>query len=153
MCRDATWLFAEAFCYLSAASILNFGRLAMMSIFVGVCWQMAIELDSQLPPWSGITADRQFARITVSKRATGAKGMLAVKHPQRFVATGGLRFDGVIYGDGKAGLSLVPARVYHGRFGSALFQTIYQPTEFRFFARSTSLEWHLISAAFLSCSH
>jgi hypothetical protein len=75
--------------------------------------------------------------------------MLAIKHPQRFAGTGQLRFDGVIYGDGKAGLPLVPARVYHGRFGSALFQTIYQPTEFRFFARSASLEWHVISAMFL----
>jgi glycosyltransferase involved in cell wall biosynthesis len=78
-----------------------------------------------------------------------AEGMLAIKHPQRFAASGQLRFDGVIYGDGKAGLPLVPARVYHGRFGSALFQTIYQPTELRSFARATSLEWHLLSALFL----
>ena len=40
-----------------------------------------------------------------------AEGMLAIKHPQRFVAAGQLRFDCVIYGDGKAGLPLVPASV------------------------------------------
>src|SRR5688572_1364137 len=81
-----------------------------------------------------------------------AEAMLAFKHPQRFLATGFLRFDGVIYGDGKAGLPLLPAKVYHGRFGSAPFQTIYQPREFRFDARTTSLEWHCLSALFLMLS-
>jgi hypothetical protein len=75
--------------------------------------------------------------------------MLAFKHPQRFVAAGRLRFDGVIYGDGKAGLPLLPARVYHGRFGSALFQTIYQSRDFRLHAHATSLEWHAMSALLL----
>ena len=81
-----------------------------------------------------------------------AEAMLAIKHPQRFVAMGHLRFDGVIYGDGKAGLPLLPARVYHGRFGSALFQTIYQSRDVRFYARATSLEWHCLSALFLLLS-
>src|SRR5215211_3924414 len=78
--------------------------------------------------------------------------MLAFKHPQRFVAMGRLRFDGVIYGDGTVGLPLLPARVYHGRFGSALFQTIYQSRDFRFHARATSLEWHAASALCLLLS-
>jgi hypothetical protein len=78
-----------------------------------------------------------------------AEAMLAFKHPQRFMATGLLRFDGVIYGDGQAGLPLLPPKVYHGRFGSALFQTIYQPREFRYDARATSLEWHFLSAVLL----
>jgi GT2 family glycosyltransferase len=81
-----------------------------------------------------------------------AEAMLAFKHPQRFVAAGRLRFDGVIYGGGKAGLPLLPARVYHGRFGSALFQTIYQPRDFRLHAYATSLEWHAMSALLLILS-
>jgi hypothetical protein len=81
-----------------------------------------------------------------------AEAMLAFKHPQRFLATGLLRFDGVIYGDGLAGLPLLPPKVYHGRFGSALFQTIYQSREFRFDARATSLEWHSLSGMFLVLS-
>jgi glycosyltransferase involved in cell wall biosynthesis len=75
-----------------------------------------------------------------------AEAMLAFKHPQRFLASGLLRFDGVIYGDGKAGLQLLPPKVYHGRFGSAPFQTIYQTRDFRFDARATSLEWHCLAA-------
>src|SRR5215213_1223433 len=71
-CRDATWHFGEAFWFRSAASIPNFDRLATMSIFVGVCWLMAIESDSQLPPWYGTIVDRQFAHTTVSKKGTAA---------------------------------------------------------------------------------
>jgi hypothetical protein len=78
-----------------------------------------------------------------------AEAMLAFKHPQRFLASGPLRFDGVIYGDGKAGLPLAPPRIYHGRFGSALFQTIYQTRDFRFDARATSLEWHVLATVCL----
>jgi len=81
-----------------------------------------------------------------------AEAMLAFKHPQRFLATGRLRFDGVIYGDGKAGLPLLPGRVYHGRFGSAMFQTIYQASDLRFHARATSLEWHCASGLCLVLS-
>jgi O-antigen biosynthesis protein len=80
-----------------------------------------------------------------------AEAMLAFKHPQRFAA-GLPRFDGVIYGDGKIALPLVPGRIYHGRFGSALFQTIYQPRDFRLHARATSLEWHSVSALLLLLS-
>ncbi|HEX6963947.1 MAG TPA: glycosyltransferase family A protein [Lacipirellula sp.] len=81
-----------------------------------------------------------------------AEAMLAFKHPHRFIGAGLLKFDGVIYGDGTAGLPLLPPKVYHGRFGAALFQTIYQPREFRFDARATSLEWHCLSATFLVLS-
>jgi O-antigen biosynthesis protein len=120
---------------------------------VDICWRLLA--DGYRLGFAAAAMVWHHRRSTVSayyRQQIGygrAEAMLALKHPQRFIATGQLRFDGVIYGDGKAGLPFVPAKVYHGRFGAALFQTIYQPTEFRFYARSTSLEWHCLSALFL----
>jgi GT2 family glycosyltransferase len=81
-----------------------------------------------------------------------AEAMLAFKHPQRFLANGQPRFDGAIYGDGRAGLPLLPPKVYHGRFGSAPFQRIYQNSNFRFDARALSPEWHFLAGMFLLLS-
>src|SRR3954454_2703198 len=72
-CRDATWHFGGAFWFRSAVSILNFGRPAMMLIFVGVFWPMVIGLASRLRPWYGIIVDRPFMHTIVSKKGTGAQ--------------------------------------------------------------------------------
>jgi O-antigen biosynthesis protein len=123
---------------------------------VDICWRL-LEQGYRIG-YAAAAMVWHHRRCTVSAYYQQQKGygraeaMLAFKHPQRFAAMGSLRFDGVIYGDGKAGLPLVPARVYHGRFGSALFQTIYQSRDFRFHARATSLEWHCVSAFILALS-
>ncbi len=72
------------------------------------------------------------------------------KHPQRCGAFGRTRWQGVIYGDGAVGLALMPETIYHGRFGSGAFQTIYRHNRYSPWAYSTSLEWHLAALFFLA---
>ena len=78
-----------------------------------------------------------------------SEAMVQFKHPQRFIRPGTPAFRGVIYGDGAVGLPVIPPRIYHGRFGSAPFQTIYREQVYGMRAWVTSLEWHLIALALL----
>jgi hypothetical protein len=68
--------------------------------------------------------------------------MVHFKHPQRCGTFGRSSWRGIIYGDGAVGLPLLPDTVYHGRFGSALFQTIYRHNEYGLWSVLMSLEWH-----------
>lgn len=77
-----------------------------------------------------------------------AEAMVHLKHPHRFSALGRSRWNGTIYGEGAVGLPLLPPVIYHGRFGTALFQTIYRGNDYSIWAWVTSLEWHA-AAVFL----
>jgi GT2 family glycosyltransferase len=78
-----------------------------------------------------------------------AEAMLYFKHPQRFNAMGQARWNGVIYGEGAAGLPLAPRPIWHGRFGTALFQVVYPHNRYSAWAWPAILEWHLASAMLL----
>ena len=71
-----------------------------------------------------------------------SESMVQFKHPGRFGSFGNSRWWGVIYGDGAVGLPLQPPRIYHGRFGTGLFQTIYRHNEYGSWWIMMSLEWH-----------
>jgi GT2 family glycosyltransferase len=94
-------------------------------------------------------------RSTVSAYLTQQKGygrseaMLLFKHPQRFTYHGYSLWQGTIYGDGAVGLATLPPVIYHGRFGTAPFQTIYRRREYSRWAWVTTLEWHAV-AVFLA---
>lgn len=75
-----------------------------------------------------------------------AEGMLRFKHPGRFTSLGCAQWQGVIYGEGAVGLTNMPPPVYHGRFGSALFQIIYPSRQHSVWAYFRLLEWHAIGA-------
>jgi hypothetical protein len=77
-----------------------------------------------------------------------AEAMVQFKHPQRFANHGRPIFHGVIYGDGAVGLPVLPPRIYHGRFGSAPFQTIYRQQVYGLRSWMTSLEWHALAMFF-----
>jgi hypothetical protein len=74
--------------------------------------------------------------------------MVHFKHPQRFSLFGRSSWKGIIYGDGAVGLPILPPVIYHGRFGSALFQMIYRQSCYSLWACVSSLEWHA-GAAFM----
>jgi glycosyltransferase involved in cell wall biosynthesis len=78
-----------------------------------------------------------------------AEAMVHLKHPHRFSALGRSRWTGTIYGEGAVGLPLLAPVIYHGRFGTAPFQTIYRRNEYSVWAWVTSLEWHA-AALFLA---
>jgi glycosyltransferase involved in cell wall biosynthesis len=77
-----------------------------------------------------------------------SEALVHFKHPKRCGAFGRSSWKGIIYGDGAVGLPLMPDRIYHGRFGGGLFQTIYRHNEYGLWSIMMSLEWHL-GAAYL----
>jgi glycosyltransferase involved in cell wall biosynthesis len=81
-----------------------------------------------------------------------AEAMLQFKHPDRFNALGCSRWNGIIYGEGAIGLPVSDPRVYHGRFGTGLFQIIYRHNRYSPWAYFTLLEWHAIAACLLALS-
>jgi hypothetical protein len=81
-----------------------------------------------------------------------SEAMLQFKHPQRFNALGCSRWHGIIYGEGSVGLPLAKPQVYHGRFGSGLFQIIYRHNRYSASAYFTLLEWHVVAAILVALS-
>ncbi len=114
---------------------------------VDLCWRL---LDAGLrigyAPGAMVWHHR---RSTIERYAKQQKGygrseaIVHFKHPQRCALFGRSDWKGIIYGDGAVGLPLMPQRIYHGQFGSGLFQTIYQHREYGFWSVMLSLEWHL----------
>ncbi len=73
-----------------------------------------------------------------------AEALLARKHPEYFNPLGGSVWQGRIYAPGPAALVPRRAMIYHGRFGTAPFQTLYPgPPSFALMALTT-LEYHVL---------
>jgi glycosyltransferase involved in cell wall biosynthesis len=113
---------------------------------VDLCWRW---LDAGLKIGYAPTAlVWHHRRNTVSaylKQQKGygrAEAMLMLKHPERFTAHGYSLWRGTIYGDGAVGLATLPPVIYHGRFGTAPFQTIYRQKAYSLWTWVTTLEWH-----------
>jgi GT2 family glycosyltransferase len=74
-----------------------------------------------------------------------AEGMLAAKWPPKFNSAGHVRWDGKIYGTGRAtpavGAKLV---VYQGTWGSAPFQSIYEKPAGLMSTLTMMPEWHFV---------
>jgi len=119
---------------------------------VDLCWRM---LDAGLPiGYASGAMVWHHRRATVRAYANQQKGygrseaMVHFKHPHRYGVFGRSRWNGIIYGDGAVGLPLTSPTIYHGRFGSSLFQTIYRHNTYGVWCVVMSLEWHL-AALFL----
>ncbi|MDB5171473.1 MAG: putative glycosyltransferase [Phycisphaerales bacterium] len=79
-----------------------------------------------------------------------AEAMLHFKHPRRFNAFGCSRWNGIIYGHGSGQPPAASSSVYHGRFGSGLFQIVYRRNEASLWTYYTLLEWQVLAFLFLS---
>ncbi len=76
-----------------------------------------------------------------------AEALLKFKHPDRFNVLGSSHWRGRIYGgDADPGVRIGGDVVYHGIFGTGLFQTIYRRRASVFAAMLMSIEWHLLAA-------
>ncbi len=76
-----------------------------------------------------------------------AESLLRRKHPEYFNSLGGMRWRGRIYSPSKIAGFFGKFVIYHGMFGSALFQTLYTPEPSGLLAVLTSLEWHVVFTA------
>src|SRR3989442_4554450 len=75
-----------------------------------------------------------------------AEAMLERKWPEKYKATGHLTWSGRLYGQGLPQL-LGRGRIYHGPWGSAPFQSLYQPAPSSFWSLAGTPEWILVIIA------
>ena len=73
-----------------------------------------------------------------------AEAMLKFKHPDHFNVLGASHWRGRIYGGDAVGLRIGGDVIYHGLFGTGLFQTIYRRPASMVVMMLMSIEWHLI---------
>src|SRR4029077_9854412 len=80
------------------------------------------------------------------KEYARAESLLAEKWPQKYNSAGHLNWQGRLYGPGVAKVFWGKSRIYHGTWGSALFQSIYEPAVGTFSAVPLMPEWYFLVA-------
>jgi GT2 family glycosyltransferase len=75
-----------------------------------------------------------------------AEALLKYKHPDHFNTLGASFWRGKIYGGEDIGVKIGSDVIYHGVFGTGLFQTIYRKPVSLVAAMMMSIEWQLLSA-------
>ena len=76
-----------------------------------------------------------------------AEALLEEKWPERYNALGHLAWKGRLYGKGLTEpLRAGRWRIYHGRWGTALFQSLYEPATGTLLALPLMPEWYLVIA-------
>ena len=73
-----------------------------------------------------------------------AEALLVRKHPEYFNWFGGSTWQGRIYSPAKPGITMGGAMIYHGRFATGMFQTLYAPQPALMLMLVTSLEFHAL---------
>jgi O-antigen biosynthesis protein len=120
---------------------------------VDICWRfMDAGMQIGYAPAALVWHHRRNtvkAYLSQQKGYGRSEAMLQFKHPHRFNALGCSRWHGVIYGEGAVGLPVQEPLVYHGRFGSGLFQIIYRRNDYTPWAYVTLLEWHAVAVLLL----
>jgi glycosyltransferase involved in cell wall biosynthesis len=74
-----------------------------------------------------------------------AEALLKYKHADHFNTLGAGLWRGRIYGGDQIGVRLGGDVIYHGTFGTGLFQTIYRKPASMVAMMMMSLEWHLLA--------
>jgi GT2 family glycosyltransferase len=73
-----------------------------------------------------------------------AESLLAEKWPQKYNEVGHLSWAGRLYGRGVARFFLSRPRIYHGTWGSSLFQSVYEPAVGLISAIPLMPEWYFL---------
>lgn len=120
---------------------------------VDLCWRL--QNEGYRIGFSPAAQVWHFRRNTIRaylKQQMGygqAEAQLYFKHPLRFNMLGQSQWIGRIYGDlGTALLSRRPV-IYHGVFGRALFQTLYEPPSSLLSYIPFALEWNFLGLVLL----
>ena len=75
-----------------------------------------------------------------------AEALLKYKHPDHFNTLGASHWRGKIYGGDQIGVHIGGDVVYHGIFGTGLFQTVYRRPASLMAMMLMSIEWHLLAS-------
>lgn len=89
-----------------------------------------------------------FAYLKQQSGYGRAEAILERKWPANYNAAGQPAWHGRIYGFGRlAARMLSRGRIYHGTWGSALFQSLYEPAPSLFWAAARMPEWYMVILA------
>jgi O-antigen biosynthesis protein len=116
---------------------------------VDLCWRLT---DSGYKigfhPGAMVWHHRRQRIITYWKQQSGygrAEALLERKWPAKYNAAGQPAWHGRIYGAGRiAVLGWGRSRIYHGTWGSALFQSLYEPAPSSIWSLARMPEWYLV---------
>ena len=76
-----------------------------------------------------------------------AEALLERKWPEKYNAAGHLTWAGRVYGNGHTSLLGLSGRIYHGTWGRAPFQSLYQPAAGMLQSLPLMPEWYLVIVA------
>lgn len=81
-----------------------------------------------------------------------AEALLEAKWPERYNSAGHHTFSGRIYGPGISHILTLGSRIYHGVWGSAPFQSLYERSPQTLLSLPAMPEWHLLIWFLAGCS-
>src|SRR5438309_967291 len=118
---------------------------------VDVCWQLQKRgWTLGFSPAAVVWHHRRSSVRAYWKQQRGygrAEALLETKWPEKYNGPGHVRWAGRIYGQGlTARLSWRRSRVYHGIWGAAPYQSLYEPASGLLGSVAQMPEWHLITA-------
>lgn len=118
---------------------------------VDVCWRIQkMGWRIGYHPSAFVWHSRRNEIKTYWKQQNGygkAEALLEDKWPDKYNAIGHIPWSGRLYGKGKTlPLFINPSRVYQGVWGTALFQSIYEPAPGILFSLPLMPEWYLFIA-------
>jgi len=119
---------------------------------VDVCWRLQERgWTLGFHPAAMVWHHRRNSLRTYWRQQIGygrAEAMLERKWPEKYNGLGHVRWAGRIYGDGLTyTLGWRRPRVYHGVWGVAPFQSLYQPSSSLLGSLPQMPEWHLMTAS------
>jgi GT2 family glycosyltransferase len=125
---------------------------------VDVCWRLRDHgLTLGFHPGAAVWHHRRSSIRGYWRQQVGygkAEALLERKWPEKYNAIGHLTWSGRLYGQGfTRALPLRPERVYHGTWGTAPFQSLYQPATGVIESLPLMPEWYLaiVLLALISC--
>jgi GT2 family glycosyltransferase len=117
---------------------------------VDVCWRLHERgLTIGFSPAAVVWHHRRGSVKAYFRQQRGygeAEALLERKWPEKYNGIGHVAWAGRLYGRGIAAALSRRARVYHGRWGSAPFQSVYRPAHSGLGAVPLMPEWYLVVA-------
>ncbi len=119
---------------------------------VDLCWRLRdAGFKIGFNPGAMVWHHRRRRVQTYWKQQLGygrAEALLERKWPQKYNRVGQAAWHGRIYGNGRpALLGWAPSRIYQGIWGTALFQSVYEPAPNHLLSLARMPEWNLVIGA------
>ncbi|HEY1304742.1 MAG TPA: glycosyltransferase [Vicinamibacterales bacterium] len=123
---------------------------------VDVCWRLQhIGLTVGFCPAAMVWHHRRGSVRTYWKQQRGygkAEALLESKWPEKYNAAGHVSWTGRVYGNGHLRTLWNRGRIYQGVWGSAPFQSVYQPAQSALTSLPLMPEWYLLILGLLTLS-